>query len=253
LVHGSLNHLFSNLPPLLFSIFLIRYFYKKQFALIFIANYLLTGVMVWCFARDVSHIGISGVVYALISFIFWTGIFVRNKTSIILALLVLMVYSGMFSGILPLPEMIEKNISWESHLLGGLVGILVAWWQKDTIKETLSIQSTPRTYTTEEPRQPYLPPDTFDKPNGNVIWMNRNQNSIHSNKNIRPICKVYNSNIFFHLSTKLSYDGDIAFIDYFSAVSHQQYYLIHKDCRRIGRCSPYLPFQPYPPHLAVHP
>ena len=59
--------------------------------------------------------------------------------------------------------MIEKNISWESHLLGGLVGILVAWWQKDTIKETLSIQSTPRTYTTEEPRQPYLPPDTFDK------------------------------------------------------------------------------------------
>lgn len=163
LVHGSLNHLFSNLPPLLFSIFLIRYFYKKQFALIFIANYLLTGVMVWCFARDVSHIGISGVVYALISFIFWTGIFVRNKTSIILALLVLMVYSGMFSGILPLPEMIEKNISWESHLLGGLVGILVAWWQKDTIKETLSIQSPPRIYTTEEPRQPYLPPDTFDK------------------------------------------------------------------------------------------
>lgn len=163
LIHGSLNHLFSNLPPLLFSIFLIHYFYKKYFFRILISNYLLTGIMVWCFARDVSHIGASGVVYALISFIFWTGIFVRNTISIILALLVLVIYNGMFSGILPLPDIIKNNISWESHLLGGLVGILTAAWLKDAIRQNLNSKKKPRSYEVEENQQAYLPPDTFDK------------------------------------------------------------------------------------------
>lgn len=163
LVHGSLNHLFSNLPPLLFSVFLIRFFYRKQFWSIFGLSYILTGLMVWLFGRDVSHIGASGVVYALVAFIFWSGIFVRNITSIILSLLVLVIYSGMFAGIVPSPDILEKNISWESHLLGALVGITVAWWHKDSITRDYKSRQKPRSYSVDEPRQSYFRPDTFDK------------------------------------------------------------------------------------------
>lgn len=164
LVHGSRSHLFSNLPPLMVSVFLIHYFYKRQFWSVFFLSYILTGVMVWSFGRDLSHhVGISGVVYALISFIFWSGVFVRNVTSIILSLLVLVVYSGMFAGILPSPEILEKNISWESHLLGALVGIAVAWWQRDAIIAEQKSMEVPRSYSVDEPRQPYFPQDTFEK------------------------------------------------------------------------------------------
>lgn len=163
LVHGSINHLFSNLPPLMFSVFLIHFFYRKQFWPIFISSYLLTGMMVWIFSREVYHIGASGVVYALIAFIFWAGLFVRNITSIILALLVLVVYSGMFAGIVPSPEILEKNISWESHLLGGLVGITVAWMFRDVIIKDHRKKVQPRSYPVDEVRTSYFSQETFDK------------------------------------------------------------------------------------------
>lgn len=163
MVHGSLNHLFSNLPPLIFSVFLIHFFYSRQFWPIFLLNYLLTGIMVWLFSREVYHIGASGVVYALISFIFWAGLFVRNITSIILSLLVLVVYSGMFAGIVPSPEILEKNISWESHLLGALVGITVAWMFRKSILADHKSKLTPLIYPKDEIRSDYFHPETFDK------------------------------------------------------------------------------------------
>ncbi|MCB0663971.1 MAG: hypothetical protein KDC24_14585, partial [Saprospiraceae bacterium] len=68
-------------------------------------------------------------------------------------------YSGMFAGILPNQE----GISWESHLLGGIVGIFVAYWFKDVIE----IDEKPKKYSwEEEPEEEgryFLPRDTFEK------------------------------------------------------------------------------------------
>jgi len=88
----------------------------------FFMIYIITGFSVWLFGRSVYHIGASGVVYGLISFIFWSGVFRRNLKSIVLALIVIILYSGYLGGIVPNKE----GISWESHLLGGIVGIVVA-------------------------------------------------------------------------------------------------------------------------------
>jgi len=120
--------------------------------------YILTGLAVWAFARgNVIHIGASGVVYGLVSFVFWTGIFRRNVKSIMLALIIVFLYSGLFIGVMPN----QKGISWESHLFGGLVGILVAFWMKDRREQD------------EEPEDPwkdekgadefFLPRDTFEE------------------------------------------------------------------------------------------
>lgn len=130
LIHGDFHHLFSNSLPLLGTSIAILMFYKKVAIRSIIMIYLLTGLAVWGFARPVFHIGASGVVYGLVSFIFWTGVFRRNIKSIVLSLIVTFLYSGYIMGILPNQE----GISWESHLLGGIVGIFTSYWYKDEIE-----------------------------------------------------------------------------------------------------------------------
>lgn len=122
-IHGSYGHLISNSIPFLVGATIIIYFYHRvSFAAIALI-WILTGGLVWIFAKPAYHIGASGVVYGMISFIFWAGIFNKDRQSIVLSLIILFVYSGMFYGILPN----QPGVSWESHLLGGVVGIIVAF------------------------------------------------------------------------------------------------------------------------------
>ena len=157
-IHGSLEHLVSNSVPLFVMSLIIVFFYRRIAYQSMLLIYLLTGLAVWAFARgNVIHIGASGVVYALVSFVFWTGIFRRNFKSIMLALIITILYSGLFLGIIPN----QRGISWESHLFGGLVGILVAYWMKDKKEKD------------EQPDDPwkdehgsdeyYLPRDAFEE------------------------------------------------------------------------------------------
>jgi membrane associated rhomboid family serine protease len=128
-VHSrDVMHLINNSVPLFVGMSMIFFFYRKIAAKSIFLIYFLTGLGVWIFGREVLHIGASGVVYGLISFIFWSGIFRRNIKSIVLALIILLLYSGMFLGVLPN----QPGISWESHLIGGFVGILVAYLYRNT-------------------------------------------------------------------------------------------------------------------------
>ncbi len=157
-IHGSFQHLMSNSVPLFVMTLMIMFFYRRIAYQSILLIYLLTGIAVWAFARpNVIHIGASGVVYGLVSFVFWTGIFRRNLKSIMLALVITILYSGYFFGILPN----QPGISWESHLFGGLVGILVAYWMRDLREKD------------EEPKDPwqdekgkdeyFLPRNTFEE------------------------------------------------------------------------------------------
>ena len=130
LIHANIPHLISNSAPLFLLGVLIMYFYPRVAVRSMAMIYILTGFSVWLFAREGFHIGASGVVYGLVSFVFWSGIFRRNLKSIILAVIVTFLYSGLFLGILPN----QPGISWESHLLGGLAGIITAYWYKEEIE-----------------------------------------------------------------------------------------------------------------------
>lgn len=156
LIHSGWKHLISNSVPLLAMITVIWAFYRRVSWPAFLMVYLLTGLAVWLFARPVFHVGASGVVYGLVSFVFWSGIFRRSLKSIVLALIVVMVYTPMFAGVLPNQE----GISWESHLLGGFVGILVAWW----FRRDLEPEERLRVEWPEEEKRPFLDPDTFERP-----------------------------------------------------------------------------------------
>ena len=123
LLHSGFKHLLSNTIPLFLMFTLISLFYSKVAKVTFIAIYLLTGISVWFLGRHVYHIGASGVVYGLISFVFWSGIFRKNFKSVILTIIIIFLYSGYIAGVFPGQE----GISWESHLLGAIVGMLVAF------------------------------------------------------------------------------------------------------------------------------
>ena len=122
LLHSDWGHLFNNSFPLLVSGSIMYFFYRKAALPAIVIIYLLTGLAVWVFGHHGYHIGASGVAYGMVSFVFWIGIFRRNLESIILALIVVLLYSGMIVGIFP----DEPGISWESHLFGALMGLLAA-------------------------------------------------------------------------------------------------------------------------------
>jgi membrane associated rhomboid family serine protease len=159
MVHGSWKHLISNTFPLFVLTALTIYFYRKVAMRAFWLIYFMTGITVWLLARPVSHIGASGIVYGLVSFIFWNGIFRRSLRSIILALIVMLVYSGMFFGILP----DQEGISWESHLLGSLAGIFASFWFKGELEDEEIEKDDPFAVERNLEKQYFLPRDVFDK------------------------------------------------------------------------------------------
>ncbi len=162
LIHSDIQHLISNSVPMLMLGAIIFYFYQRVALRSFALIYFLSGFVVWAMARPVFHIGASGVVYGLVAFVFWNGIFRRSYRSIILALITIVLYSGYFEGILPN----QKGISWESHLYGALVGIFAAYYHKEELELEEEEEASYAPFANELPRENrpyYFKPDTFDK------------------------------------------------------------------------------------------
>jgi membrane associated rhomboid family serine protease len=158
LIHADFNHLLSNSAPMFVLTFIVMYFYRRVAFRSVLMIYLLTGFAVWLFARNKFHIGMSGVVYGLLGFILGCGIFRRSLKSIILALVVMVLYGGFLSGVLPT----DKDVSWESHLLGAVVGVFTAYWYKEEIEA--DEQSQPPSWEGENTEASYfLDRDVFDK------------------------------------------------------------------------------------------
>ncbi len=122
-IHANFSHLLSNTIPLIILGWAIFYFYPKVSYKAFLVVYILTGVFVWLFARQVYHIGASGIVYGFVSFLFFSGIFRKDNKSIAIALIITFLYGGIVWGVLPG----QKGISWESHLFGGIAGAIAAF------------------------------------------------------------------------------------------------------------------------------
>lgn len=127
LLHADWAHLSANSVPLFLLTAGLFYYYGQKALTIFVLCWLVTGVWVWIFAVGTgTHIGASGVVYALATFHFTGGVLRREPRMMAFSLLVVFLYGGLVWGVVP-DFFPEKNISWESHLLGGLAGIIIAY------------------------------------------------------------------------------------------------------------------------------
>jgi membrane associated rhomboid family serine protease len=124
-IHSDFNHLFNNSLPLFFLATALFYFYSEVALKVFCWSYFLTGLLVWLAGREAWHIGASGLVYGLASFLFFSGILRRYFRLIALSLLIVFLYGSMVWGIFP---GVYKNVSWESHMLGFFSGVVLALW-----------------------------------------------------------------------------------------------------------------------------
>ena len=124
LMHGSWEHVFNNSMPILVLGTALIYFYPSLAYRTVVMIWIASGLLVWLTARDgTNHIGASGLVYGLVTFIFFSGVLRKYKPLIALSMLVVFLYGGLVWGVLP----IQEKVSWEGHLWGAIVGGLLAF------------------------------------------------------------------------------------------------------------------------------
>jgi membrane associated rhomboid family serine protease len=121
-IHGDTNHLFHNSVPLFVLTMSLVYFYKGVCFRVLLYGGLLTGLLTWGIAREAYHIGASGIVYLLVSFIFFSGVVKKQYQLVAVSLVVIFLYGSMIWYVFPLKE----KISWEGHLSGFLIGLFFA-------------------------------------------------------------------------------------------------------------------------------
>ncbi|MFK8037196.1 MAG: rhomboid family intramembrane serine protease [Crocinitomicaceae bacterium] len=123
-IHSTIghSHLFNNSVPMFVLTWLLFYNYRNIAPRVFIIIFLGTGILVWLFGRDNYHIGMSGVIYGLTSFLMLGGFLTKHLRIAAISLLVIFLYGSLIWGIFP----VDPNISFEGHFFGFFVGALLA-------------------------------------------------------------------------------------------------------------------------------
>ena len=121
-IHSNTSHLFNNSVPLFVLLSSLFYFYKDIAYKILLLGGFFTGFLTWVIARESYHIGASGIVYLLFSFVFFSGIIRKHYRLVTLSLIVVFLYGSMIWYVFP----IKEGMSWEGHLSGFITGLLFA-------------------------------------------------------------------------------------------------------------------------------
>lgn len=121
-LHGNIDHIYNNSIPLLVLSLALFYFYKKIAWKVILFGILSSGFLTWLIGSSGNHIGASGLVYVLVSFIFFKGIFAKHYRLIALSLIVIFLYGSMIWYVFP----VKQGMSWEGHLSGLITGLAFA-------------------------------------------------------------------------------------------------------------------------------
>ena len=121
-IHGSLEHLYHNTTPLLVLSIALFYFYRPMAWKVILYGIIFSGLFTWMIGNSAYHIGASGLIYVLMSFTLFKGIFSRHYRLIALSFVVIFLYGSMLWYVFP----IKENMSWEGHLSGLFVGLVFA-------------------------------------------------------------------------------------------------------------------------------
>lgn len=139
-IHSDAKHLFNNSVPLFVLSLSLCYFYREVAKKVLLYGIILSGLLTWIIARESYHIGASGVVYLLFSFVFFSGVFKNHFRLIAVSLITIFLYGSMIWFVFPT----EGRISWEGHLSGFVFGVILAFLyrKKGVVKEKYQFSKT---------------------------------------------------------------------------------------------------------------
>lgn len=123
LLHADFNHLFFNLIPLVVLSNFILISGVHYYLIVSFMIMSLSGMIIWCIAKPGIYVGASGVITGYWGFLICNIYQNGTLTTIILGILSLYYFAGIFLGIFPQ----EKGVSWQGHLCGLLSGIATSY------------------------------------------------------------------------------------------------------------------------------
>ena len=125
-LHANWEHLLSNSVPILVLGTALYYCYPTLANRVLLITYLSSGLLTWCIGNPEStHIGASALVYGLNLFLIASGFIRGNRMLIVISLIMVFLYGGFIWDMIP-SIAIPQNISWEGHLSGAIIGVLLA-------------------------------------------------------------------------------------------------------------------------------
>ena len=139
-LHGNLEHILGNSVPLVVLSFLLYQFYPLVADRVMLYGWLFSGFAVWMTppinlfdgqSYTTCIIGASGVIYVIAFFLFTSGVIKWNIKLLTISLLVALYYGSMIWGMIPEELMFNlqapSQISWQSHLAGAAIGVIMAF------------------------------------------------------------------------------------------------------------------------------
>lgn len=124
LLHAGPTHLLGNTVSLFILLALIAGSRANLWTIV-ACMVVLSGTLLWLFGRPRIHIGASGLVFALISFLIVLGLLEKRPVSLAISFAV-----GVFYGTTLLFGLIPRwssDISWDGHLCGVIAGVTIAY------------------------------------------------------------------------------------------------------------------------------
>lgn len=128
LLHGSWEHVLVNMVPLWVNTVLL--FSEREFragwtfSMIWLGSGLGTWMLGGFRGNETVHIGASALIFGFVTYLSLMGILLGRFVTILVSLLVIFCFGGILSGVIPNLSM--PYVSWEAHLSGASVGVLLA-------------------------------------------------------------------------------------------------------------------------------
>jgi membrane associated rhomboid family serine protease len=126
-LHGDFRHLMTNSVALLVLLTVSLSYSQKLTIKALLIVIILGGGLVWLLGRGRTvHIGASGIIFGLIGFLLFIGIFRREWKAFAFSLGIFLFYGGaLISLFIYIP-----GISWTGHFFSFLGGAIAAWWTR---------------------------------------------------------------------------------------------------------------------------
>ena len=126
-LHNDLRHLIANTGALFVLLLVSLSFSRKLAFSAVLIIIVIGGGLVWLFgAGNTIHIGARGVIFGLIGFLMFIGVFRREWIALTVSVVIFIFYGGALLSLL----VVVPGVSWSGHFFGFISGALAAKWTK---------------------------------------------------------------------------------------------------------------------------